>query len=190
MLGGEFREMHALAVGEHYANEWRERSLDSELDSNPVQSMARSLLPSGPMRSSALLLLAALQLAPAKFTAEQALKVEAITPAEAAAQMKAGKAILIDVRERDELAAGMAQGARWYPTSSIQSDPDAYRKFIASLPADQTLVFYCAAGRRAGAAAEIARKDLGRKTGNLGGFKDWKGAGLPATVPAKTLQPG
>ena len=79
--------------------------------------------------------------------------------------------------------------SRWYPTSSIKSDPDAYRKFIASLPADQTIVFYCASGVRSGKAADLA-SEQGRKAANLGGFKDWQGAGLPVTAPAKALQPG
>jgi rhodanese-related sulfurtransferase len=139
------------------------------------------------LRWHSLLLVTAIWMAPAAVAAGG--DVAAIAPAEAAQQMKAGKAIVIDVRERSELDAGMAEGARWYPTTSIDSDPDAYRKFIASLPQDQTLVFYCASGRRSGAAAEIARKD-GRKTANLGGFKDWRAAGLPVTVPAKALQPG
>jgi phage shock protein E len=117
-------------------------------------------------------------------------QVEAIAPDAAAQQMKAGKAIVIDVRERSEIDAGMAEGARWYPTSSIESDPDGFRKFIASLPEDRTLVFYCASGRRSGKAAEIANEDLGRKAANLGGFKDWKAAGLPVTIPAKALSPG
>ena len=134
-------------------------------------------------------LLVAVLFVPVTLTAEEALQVEAITPAAAAQQVKAGKAILIDVRERDELDAGMAEGARWYPTSSIEAGPDPYREFIASLPQGQTLVFYCASGRRAGAAADIASKELGRKAANLGGFKDWKGAGLPVTTPAKTLAP-
>jgi rhodanese-related sulfurtransferase len=138
-------------------------------------------------RWQSLLLVTAIGMAPAAVAAGGA--VEAIAPAEAARQMKAGKAIVIDVRERGELDGGMAEGARWYPTSSIESDPDAYRKFIASLPEDQTLVFYCASGRRSGAAAEIANQG-GRKAANLGGFKDWKAAGLPVTAPAKSLQPG
>jgi rhodanese-related sulfurtransferase len=115
--------------------------------------------------------------------------VEKVEPAAAARQMKDGTAILIDVRERSELEAGMAEGARWYPTSSIKSDPDAYRKFIASLPEDRTLVFYCASGGRSGAAAEIASRDLGRKAANLGGLKDWKAAGLPVAIPPKGFQP-
>ena len=135
------------------------------------------------------ILLLTISLAPAALAGESALPVAAIAPAEAAAQVAEGKAVLVDVRERSELDAGMAQGARWYPTSSIKSDPDAYRKFIASLPADRTVVFYCASGVRAGKAAEIATQQ-GRNAANLGGFKDWKGAGLPVTPPAKTLSPG
>ena len=117
-------------------------------------------------------------------------KVEAIAPAEAAQQVKEGKAILVDVRERSEIDAGMAEGAHWYPTSSIRSDPGGFRKFLDSLPQERTLVFYCASGARSGKAAEIAAGEAGRKAANLGGFKDWTGAGLPVTVPAKTLQPG
>ncbi len=98
--------------------------------------------------------------------------------------------MIVDVRERGEIASGMAEGARWYPTSSIESDPDAFAKFVSALPAEQTVVFYCAAGVRAGRAAEIASEQAGRKAANLGGFKDWQAAGLPVTTPAKSLAPG
>ena len=137
------------------------------------------------MRGLALLVLL---LAPIAVAAGE-LRVEKISPNQAAQQMSAGKAVLVDVRERSELDAGMAQGARWYPTSSIQSDPDAFAKFVGSLPADQTIVFYCASGGRSGKAAEIATQQ-GRKAANAGGFKDWQGAGLPVTAPAKALSPG
>jgi rhodanese-related sulfurtransferase len=136
------------------------------------------------------ILLLTLSFAPMALAGEGAPPVATITPADAAAQVNAGDAVLVDVRERNELDAGMAQGARWYPTSSIKSDPDAYVAFLASLPADQTVVFYCASGVRSGKAAELARQKTGRKTANLGGFKDWKSAGLPVTTPAKTLSPG
>jgi len=121
--------------------------------------------------------------------AEEARSVEKISPEDAAAQVNASQAVLVDVRERSELDAGMAQGARWYPTSSIKSDPDAFAKFVASLPAEQTIVFYCASGVRSGKAAEIAG-EAGRKAANLGGFKEWKASGLPVTAPAKDLSPG
>jgi rhodanese-related sulfurtransferase len=131
----------------------------------------------------------ALALAPA-FASAQSPPVEKITPTAAAQRAKEGTAILVDVRERNEIAAGMAEGAHWYPSSSIEDDPDAYKKFVESLPADRTLVFYCASGVRAGAAAEIARKELGRRTANFGGFKDWKASGLPVAIPKTQLDPG
>src|SRR5262245_23037881 len=132
----------------------------------------------------------ALGLAPVACAAGEGSKVEAIAPAEAAQQVKAGQAVRCDVRERSEIDAGMAEGAHWYPTSSIKSDPDAFRKFLDTLPQDRTVVFYCASGVRSGKAAEIAAGEAGRKVANLGGFKDWQGAGLPVAVPAKSLQPG
>jgi rhodanese-related sulfurtransferase len=146
-----------------------------------------------PPRLARLALLFAVWLVPMAVGAQPAQPgppVARISPTEAAQLAKDRKAILVDVRERDELAAGMAEGAHWYPTSSIKDDPKAYLTFVSSLPADQTIVFYCAAGGRAGSAAEIARKELGRRTANLGGFKDWKGAGLPVATPASKLDPG
>jgi rhodanese-related sulfurtransferase len=133
-------------------------------------------------------LLLSVWLAPSAVVAGEA--VAKISPAVAAQQVNAGKAILVDVRERNELDAGMAEGAHWFPTSKIKSDPEAYRQFIAELPQGQTLVFYCEAGGRAGKAADIASDQLGRKAANLGGFRDWKAAGLPVATPAKTLDPG
>ena len=135
------------------------------------------------------LLLAALLFVPLACAAQEAGTVEKISPQDAAAQVSAGKAVLVDVRERNELDAGMAQGAHWYPTSSIKSDPDGFHQFIASLPADQTIVLYCASGGRSGKAAEIATQQ-GRKAANAGGFKDWQEAGLPVAAPAKDLSPG
>src|SRR5262245_16245865 len=123
-------------------------------------------------------------------SAQEARIVEKISPTDAAAQVNAGKAVLVDVRERSELDAGMAQGARWYPTSAIKSDPAAFLGFVLSLPEDRTVIFYCASGVRSGKAAELASHEAKRKSANLGGFKDWQGAGLPVTPPAKTLEPG
>jgi phage shock protein E len=133
--------------------------------------------------------LIALLFVPLACAAQEAGTVEKISPQDAAAQVSAGRAVLVDVRERSELDAGMAQGAHWYPTSSIQADPNGFNEFLASLPADQTIVLYCASGGRSGKAAEIATQQ-GRKAANAGGFKDWKEAGLPVAAPAKDLSPG
>jgi len=102
--------------------------------------------------------------------------VEKIEPKAAAALVEKNQATLVDVREEDEVTAGMAKSAQWFPMSKMK-DPDAFKAFLAKLPKGK-VIFYCAAGGRAGRAAEQA-KALGYDVANMGGFKDWKGAGLP-----------
>jgi rhodanese-related sulfurtransferase len=104
-------------------------------------------------------------------------KVEKIAPKAAAELAEQGKATIIDVREQDEVNAGMAKPAKWFPLSKIKKDPEAYKAFLSKQPKGK-LIFYCAMGYRAEQAAEEAAK-LGYPAGNLGGFKDWRAAGLP-----------
>ncbi len=119
---------------------------------------------------AALLTLSSLALA-------EAPKVEKIEPKAAAVLAEKGQATLVDVREQDEVNAGMARPAQWFPLSKVKSDPEAFKAFLAKLPKGK-VVFYCAMGHRAGTAAEKAA-ELGYSTANMGGFKDWTGAGLP-----------
>lgn len=101
-----------------------------------------------------------------------------VSPAEVHAMVKAGEAVLLDVREAPELASGMAEGARWIATSEIQRNSEAWRTLVAELPKDKPVFVYCAAGMRAGGVAGLLSRQ-GFRTGNLGGFSDWVGAGLP-----------
>ena len=109
--------------------------------------------------------------------AADAPKVEKIDAKSAAALVEKGGATLVDVREEDEVTAGMAKPAKWFPLSKVQSDPPAFKAFLAKLPKGK-VVFYCAAGRRAGLAAEQAVAQ-GYPAANMGGFSDWQAAGLP-----------
>jgi rhodanese-related sulfurtransferase len=104
-------------------------------------------------------------------------KVEKIEPKAAAALAEKGAATLIDVREEEEVTSGMAKPAKWFPLSKVRSDPAAYKAFLAKQPKGK-LVFYCAAGKRAGEAAEQAAA-LGYPVANMGGMEDWEAAGLP-----------
>lgn len=103
---------------------------------------------------------------------------EDITAQQAATLVKEGKAILIDVREKSELAFGVAEPAQWIPTSKISANHADWTQFLTTTSKDKKLIFYCAAGGRSGRASELAAK-LGFNTANMGGFKDWKAAGLP-----------
>ena len=102
-----------------------------------------------------------------------------MTVQEARELVQLGKALLIDVREEQELKdTGMAEGALWMPLSELVEDTDQWRAFKKSLPHDKQLLIYCKVGGRAGRMCEFLNCD-GFQTVNLGGFGEWKSAGLP-----------
>jgi rhodanese-related sulfurtransferase len=106
--------------------------------------------------------------------------VESITAAEAQARVQAGSAILVDVREANEIASGMAEPAVWMPDSRIGGEE--WKRFVAAIPQDQEVIFYCRSGRRSqGAGLRLA--SLGYRVSNMGGFSSWTQAGLPVKTP-------
>jgi molybdopterin/thiamine biosynthesis adenylyltransferase/rhodanese-related sulfurtransferase len=97
-----------------------------------------------------------------------------IEPAEALVRQRAG-ALLLDVREDDERAAGIAAGAVGLARGLIEERigdvaPDRQRQILA----------ICASGRRSLLAAQTLR-ELGyaHSVSVRGGFARWKGEGLP-----------
>lgn len=116
--------------------------------------------------------------------------VTAITPLEANARVDRGAAVLVDVREADEVALGMALPARWLPKSRLDADPDALSSLLRSVPLPRELIFYCARGRRAQVVAELAAAQ-GRAVRNMGRYQDWVTAGLPIKRgPGSVRTPG
>ena len=102
------------------------------------------------------------------------------SPKAVAEALRAGTALLIDVREPDEYAKERIAGARLLPLSRF--DP-------ASLTASagQTIVVHCRSGRRS--ADAVARCTALRAAGvpvvsMLGGIEAWKAAGLPTESTA------
>jgi rhodanese-related sulfurtransferase len=97
-----------------------------------------------------------------------------VSPAEAVRLINREKAVLIDVREAEEFAAGHAVGARNLPLATLEGDK--------SLPKNKTLpiVLLCAKGAHAGRAAGMLRK-LGHENVQpiLGGLAAWREAQLP-----------
>jgi rhodanese-related sulfurtransferase len=92
-----------------------------------------------------------------------------VDPAEAA-RLVADGALMIDVREPDEFAAGHAPGATNVPLDTL--DPDALAK-------DRTIVTTCRTGHR-GAIAAARLQAAGFDVRNLaGGMTAWAAAGLP-----------
>jgi rhodanese-related sulfurtransferase len=102
-----------------------------------------------------------------------------MTPQEAHELTKKGQAVLIDVREEDELReGGYADGAKWMPLSKIAEDHPDWQAYKKTLPKDKPVILYCRSGNRSGRMAEFLGME-GYQTVNLGGFAAWKAASLP-----------
>ncbi len=88
-----------------------------------------------------------------------------------------GGALLLDVREPDEWAAGHAPDARLLPMGQVQAS-------VADLPKDRRIVAICRSGGRSAAVTE-ALNAWGLDAVNLaGGMRAWAGAGLPVVTDA------
>ncbi len=101
-----------------------------------------------------------------------------ITSAEAYKMIHQDKAILVDVRERNEVDKGLALPAYWMPLSKMENDDLMYIDFINRLPKNKIIIIYCASGKRA-KKAQQKLENLGYHTENSGGFSDWINAKLP-----------
>jgi rhodanese-related sulfurtransferase len=106
--------------------------------------------------------------------------IEAVSPQEAAAEVAAGKAVLLDVREPVEWEHHI-EGAVQVPRGLLEfvADPVSPKHKPELDPAGRVIV-YCRSGSRA-ALACATLKDMGfENVANLeGGFGAWQDAGLP-----------
>ena len=98
-----------------------------------------------------------------------------LTPAGAVQLINREKAVVIDVSETEEFAAGHVGGAKNVPLGQLEERLPAVLKNKA-LP----LVLVCASGARANRAVGIAKK-LGYENAQAmaGGLKAWREASLP-----------
>jgi rhodanese-related sulfurtransferase len=105
--------------------------------------------------------------------------VPRITPAQAREMIAQGNALIVDVRETQEVEnSGKAASAVHISRGLLEfrADPDspAHDKNFAK---DKNVILYCGSGGRAALAGKLL-KDLGyERVYNLGGFKDWADAG-------------
>lgn len=100
---------------------------------------------------------------------------------EAKAAVKAGTAVLVDVREPLEWSGGVAKTAALMPFSDLRGDRVHWRAFLEKHQGKR-LLLYCASGARSGMAAARLRKD-GFEAVNAGSLRDWDRAGWPICSP-------
>ncbi|MCA1648407.1 MAG: MBL fold metallo-hydrolase [Chloroflexi bacterium] len=96
-----------------------------------------------------------------------------LTPAEAPAWLQARGALVVDVREPAEYAAGHVPGAVSIPQADLALHLD-------EIPRDRDVLVVCEGGTRSVRAAKFLRQTgLSRVTNLLGGTSAWRQAGLP-----------
>ena len=86
--------------------------------------------------------------------------------------VKEGKAVVIDVREKNEVEEGVLNGAIWLPLSSMKSG-DAWVAKVKELTKDKTALIYCRSGNRAGIAEKMF-ENKGIEAENIGGYENLK----------------
>ena len=100
-----------------------------------------------------------------------------LTPAEAVLLINREKAVVIDVCEPGEFAAGHIAGARNVPLAQLESQLPGLVKNKAT-----PVILVCQAGVRSGRALTLARKLGFEKAQSLaGGLKAWREASMPVS---------
>lgn len=116
--------------------------------------------------------------------AELRSEIGEVSPTEAHELQESG-AILVDVREPDEVAAGSPVGARRIVRGYLELQIEEHTPDFST-----PLVLMCAGGSRSLLAADDLRRLGYRDVRSMaGGFNRWKNDGLPVEVP-ETLEPG
>lgn len=98
------------------------------------------------------------------------LNILAITPKEAYEMVKSGNAVIIDVREKNEIASGMIDIAKWLPLSTIEENT-SWLNTYDKLTQGKQVFLYCRSGRRS-EKVMMKLKENQRESKNLGGYMD------------------
>ena len=109
-----------------------------------------------------------------KLLAEAKKNITEISPQDAAAKLKTGEAVIIDVRERDEWDEGHIPGAMHMSRGTIELDMEE------KVPDPNAIIIcHCGGGGRGALATENLQKMGYKNVRNMaGGLKAWKAAGL------------
>ena len=110
-----------------------------------------------------------------KLVADAKMNVTEISPQDAAAKLKDGEAVIVDVRETDEWDEEHIPGAIHMNRGTIELDIEE------KVPDTNAMIItHCGGGGRSALAAESLQK-MGYKNvrSMAGGVKAWKAAGLP-----------
>lgn len=113
--------------------------------------------------------------------AEARRRIENLEPGEVGVELAEG-AVLVDVREEDELRAqGWIPDSVWAPRGMLEFWADTRSsQHRAEFDPERRLILYCASGGRSALAADTLRRMGYREVAHLeGGLRAWKEAGRP-----------
>ena len=102
-----------------------------------------------------------------------------LSPAEVSARIKTGKALLVDIREADEVARERIAG-------SVATPLSAFENAHLDIRPGRDVVFMCRTGNRTGSnCIRLAARIPGEAFVLDGGLDAWKAQGLPTLTNAK-----
>jgi len=104
-----------------------------------------------------------------------------VEPPEAARLVRENKAVLVDVREPAEWAAGVAAPAALLPLSDLTGARRSWRPFLERV-AGREIILYCHSGSRCRLVARVLTAE-GFKAASAGSLQAWHRAGLPISRP-------
>lgn len=93
-------------------------------------------------------------------------------PNKAYLEMKDGKAVIIDVRESDEIAQGTVKDAKWFALSKTKNNEN-WKQDFSKMVEGKKVYLYCRSGHRAEQLRTLL-KESNMQAENLGGFESLK----------------
>lgn len=96
-------------------------------------------------------------------------EIKMITPKELEVKLEAGEKLeIVDVREYEEVQAGMIEGAKHIPMGEITARLDEFNK-------DKEYIFVCRSGNRSGNVCYFMHGQGFKVVNMIGGMLDWTG---------------
>ena len=95
-----------------------------------------------------------------------------VSPAQSADALRDDRAVVVDVREAEERAAGRIAGTQHIELERLASEAD-------TLPRDRPVIFHCRLGARSAMAAQAFRQAGYDAYTMVGGIQAWADEGRP-----------
>lgn len=117
----------------------------------------------------------------ADLVAEAKAQIENLDADAVEAELASGEAILVDIREADEVANGRIEGSIHVPRGMLEFRADPSTPYHQEpLDPSKRVILHCASGGRSALAAATLKSMGYDRVAHLdGGFKGWKEAGKP-----------